>query len=520
MALPDPEFNCNASTPPNVDPTTGKYVPPDFCKGTLDYSNSECANNDSKYIESLGNEALNIAAGPVHIFPLLGIHNQGTTIDLIGAGYPLSSGTPAGYNILDAFNSNPEVWRSVQLGSQVTQAPAFIGYNFGSEKAASGLVDKPRPIMHEIRTLKIKQSAIASRRATQIRVEASNDGSTWIRVDVINLMNVPDLVTYGIKASGKYQYWRIVPLMFTGVVNGDAWEIVHLQMLNDNQLSILDIQDKVLMENRDRAYSLTSICVKAQYDLIDVQTELERFGINLPKQYVFTANFGAIVSALGRPIIIGDILELPGETQYDVQLRPVRQWLEVTDVTWATDGIGPNWRPTLVRFFAEPLMPSQENRDLLGVPEDRKTTTDGDFLSGMFPLNVQAQEVTDAIIQDVKSVVPQVGTDAQELASGEDVFGTVGSDDQRGYLVEDAYPRDGGPYTEGPTMPDNPSDGDYHRLTYDPALKIPARLFRWNLIKNRWIFQEMDKRGAYRTHRPNLNRVLTSATKKNLNEAP
>lgn len=522
MAIPNPQFNCPTDTSPNVDPVTGKYVPPEQCIGTLDLSTTECANNDSKYIETLGAEALNIAAGPVHIFPLLGIHNQGTTIDLTGEGYPLSSGTAATYNVLDAFDSNVEPWRSSQFGAAVMTAPAFIGYNFGTKTTDSG-VDRnapPAPIKYEIRTIKLKQSSDPTRRASQVRVEASNDGITWLRIDVINLTNVADLVTYGVKGSAMYQQWRLVALMFNGAALFQPWEVVELQLLNDNQLSLSDVQDKTLMENRDRAYSQTSVCVKATYDLLDVQTELARFGIDLPKQYIFTINFNQMVSKLGRPIVIGDIVELPGETQYDTQLRPIRQWLEVTDATWSTEGYTPNWRPTLFRFFAQPLLPSQEHRDILGVPNDRKAQTDDEFLSGAFGLNVQAFEATEAIIQEASEKVPERGSDAGEFQSGTNMHGVKGSDDQRDLYVEDGLPKNGEPFTEGESFPASPTDGDYHRLTYAANLKIPARLMRWNAIKNRWILLEQDRRGQYESHRPTMSRFMKSATKANVNENP
>jgi hypothetical protein len=68
-----------------------QYIPRETPMPTLDWS-SECTNTrDNVYIENLQVESVEIAGAPINIFPLMGIHNQGSTIDLIGAGYPISS---------------------------------------------------------------------------------------------------------------------------------------------------------------------------------------------------------------------------------------------------------------------------------------------------------------------------------------------------------------------------------------------------------------------------------------------
>ena len=77
------------------------YVTREAPMPKLDWQSECIKTRDNTYIENLQIESLEIAGAPINIFPLMGIHNQGSTIDLIGAGYPLSSGTPAGYNVLD-----------------------------------------------------------------------------------------------------------------------------------------------------------------------------------------------------------------------------------------------------------------------------------------------------------------------------------------------------------------------------------------------------------------------------------
>ena len=81
--------------------------------------------------------------------------------------------------------------------------------------------------------------------------------------------------------------------------------------------------------------------------------------------------------------------------------------------------------------------------------------------------------------------------------------------------VEDAMPPNGLPYTQGDDFPVSPSNGDYHRLTYVGIdASIPARLFRYSLAKNRWVFMESDKRTTFKNTKPILQEFLASNGKK------
>ena len=80
--------------------------------------------------------------------------------------------------------------------------------------------------------------------------------------------------------------------------------------------------------------------------------------------------------------------------------------------------------------------------------------------------------------------------------------------------VEDGLPPDGTPYEEGFKLPDVSivNDGAYYRLNYEPELKIPARLYKFSLAKNRWIFVETDKRGMNSSHKPSQREILERTT--------
>jgi hypothetical protein len=532
--------NDNNSCPPGVpkldfayDTASQNYTLPPLPVGTLDYSTSDCAQHEADYIAALQAEALNAAAGPVNVFPLLGVHNQGSNIDQTGSGYPLSSGTPAGFNILDAFNANSDSWRSVQLGAAVTSTPAFIGYSFGTKKAWN-VIGTPQeryapsePVRKKINSINIKQGADATNRVTQLRVEASDDGQNWRRIDVVAVPDTADMATVGFKNDAIFNQWRFIPVFFNGVATNSAWEVVQLQLLESTQMSLDNIQDSFFRENRDRAYCRTSTMLKAQYDLLDVQTELAKYGINLPESYIFTVSYPMMIQILGRPVIVGDVLELPGEVQYDTKLRPVRKWLEVTDTNWSTEGYTFNWKPNLFRFYAAPILPSQEHKDLLGLPGKNNgvnaAQSDEDFFAGGALLNQQAYEATEQVEQYSKDAVPQTGSDPQDIQSGEPILGPRGGYDGRDLYSEDAIPPNGAPYSSGPALPNiaEVEDGHYHRQTYDylpKSQRPPERLLQLNKAKGRWKLVEINRRMQPDSHKPTIGKMLESDTRIDLDK--
>ena len=546
--IPNPNCNPNDVTQPpvnkfandgavtNVNVQNGTYVAPEYCHGTMDLSTSNDAETDSNYIASLMAENLSIAGGPVNVFPMLGVHNQGSTIDQPGVGFPISSGTPSGYNTTNAFTVGPQsTWRSIQTGSAVISAPAYIGYDFGTKKAWTATPSPSEryypgaPVRVQISTLTIKQSADPNMRALQLRVEASDDGLTWQRVDVLSVPSTSSTVTLGIRSVAPFNKWRLVPTFFAGVASNSPWEILEIHLLESTQLSLDNIEDYVLLENRDRAYCHSSTLLKCTYDLLDVQSELAKFGITLPQTYIFTCSFADMIVILGRPVVIGDIVELPGEIQFDPNLKPVRKWLEVTDAGWSTEGYTPNWRPNLFRFYAQPIMPSIEHKDILGVPgQVNVAESDNDFLSQLLQ-NDQAFQSTKAIKQQSEDLVPQTGEDPQDIQSSQALNGMPGSYDGNDLYAEDAIPPSGAPYTVGDAIPTTEVgggpllDGHYHRQTYalvNAAIRPPDRLLRYFTKTGRWTVIEVNSRDVPQSHKKTIASFLASPNSMNPDMKP
>jgi len=479
------------------------------------------------YMDGLNQEALQIAGAQINVHKLLGIHEQTKLLDLIGTGTPISGGDMPPHSAAFAFSTNKNEWKSRQSGPNVISS-AYIGYDFGVIKIPTGRARYgiPADARQHITTLKIKQSTDQSSRVTKARVERSDNGVEWYGVAIITLPNDDHLNTIHFKQSVPSRYWRLRPIVFAGD-SCTGWAVQALE-LHDYALTRPDnIQDKILLENRDRDYSLPPIQINGYYDLVNSNTELTKFGIELPSlTYSIKVNFNACVTAIGRPLIIGDILELPSETQYTPDLTPIKRYLEVTDVSWDTQSYTPGWMPTMLLITASIAIASQETRDIFG---DLGETVDS---SGLFDINdgnnPQVQDYTpidQTIRATANTAVPERGSEGsntirefteEELLLTDPDFPKLRKlgFKRTGLFVEDGMPQNGAAYTEGPDFPTNPTNDDYHRMTYaGVAHDVPPRLYRFSKTKQRWVYLETDRRAQYNSQKSGLDEYASSPHK-------
>lgn len=465
------------------------------------------------YADSLIQEALDIAGAPINIYKLLGVHEQTKLVDLIGNGNPISGGDAINFPAVNAFNTLNIEWRSKQTQIASILASSYIGYDFGEVKLLNGRqrYGIEASIRQHVTAIKIKQSSNPLARVSKLRVERSENGTEWYGVAIVSLPPDDQLNTIHFKHSVPSRFWRLRPIQFVGT-NCIGWGIQALEMYDYSVTHISNIQDKILLENRNRDYQDSAIMIKGYYDLVNVSTELSRFGIEIPMStYQIKVNFNAVVAKLGRPVVIGDILELPSETQYTSSLTPVKRYLEVSDVTWDANTYTPGWQPTMLLVTAMPALASEETQDIFG---DLAKHVDS---SGLF----STDDGNNAVYQDYSNVDQTVKADALTAVPerGSEGSNTIREFEQEeletaaqegfphlsklglnrtGLYVEDAIPQNGASYTEGPDFPISPKNGDYHRMTYLGLSKdLPARLFRWSSVKGRWIFLEKDRRSEF-----------------------
>jgi hypothetical protein len=566
------------------------YIQPDICVGEWEIP----ACSDS-YQEQLAAENLNISGAPLNVFKLLGVHEQGKLIDLVGLGQALNSSA-------DAFDLLGNNWLSAETGMAVLTTPAWMGYDFGTTKTSFGqdVNAKGQPAAQHITSFRITQPT-EGRRALQVRIERSTGGYKvdplkirftgsgngsvqgytpgvqavpgtfmlaassatnfsvlftgattevvgvctvgvrfnslhgsftiipgsipfeagdmfslpveldWYRVDVLNLPDVAGAVLARIKQSSASRYWRIVPTSFSGVHDDQPWEVEKLELFDYQTTRLDDVQDQLYLENRDRDYAKQSVQFKVSYQPFDAISDLSKFGFQVSDMYSFTTVFSTMIAALGRPIVVGDVLEVPSEMQYDQNLKPVRKFLEVTDTSWGSDGYTTSWRPITFKFQATQLIPSQETRDILGTVDTQKyVVDDGNFFAGIEQISTGPLTSSEAVKAEAELAVPETGANVREVASGMNRFNQPGSYDGTGLYVEDGLPPDAQPYTEGFKLPDvaGVQDGAFFRLNYDPKLNIAARLYKFSNVKNQWMYVETDRRNERSALKPSQREMF------------
>lgn len=484
---------------------------------------------DQCYIDSLIQQAVQIAGADINVYKLLGVHEQTKLIDLTGDGSPLSGGDAPNYPVLNAFTTFNKHWKSKQTGQAVIQS-AYIGYDFGLIKIST---DRPRygidtSIRQHITAIKIKQSSDAHQRITKARVERSEDGMKWYGVSVINLPNDDKLNLISFKQSVPSRFWRIRPLTFVGDTC-DAWGVQALELFNYQVTAQNNIEDLIFLENRNRDYASQVVHLKGYYDNINIATELSRFGIELPSStYQIKIHFNACVATLGRPLVIGDILQLPSETQYTPDLKPILKYVEVTDVSWDPSTNTPGWRQTMLLITAQQAMATQETQDIFG-DLGKQIDSSGLFNNddGNNTVWQDYSTVDQTIRADALTATPERGSDGSDVVRQFEEFeletaATEGFPhlnkiglNPTGLYVEDAIPPNKAAYTESPDFPNAPADGDYHRLIFVGLSKdVPARLYRYSTTKGRWVYLETDRREQFNFQKEILNEYTTSTTRK------
>lgn len=134
-----PITNCpdgvgSINNPVNGSTAVSVYRAPELCMGDVDYTTQP-----DRLQEQYAAENLNMSGAPINVFKLLGVHEQGKLVDLVGYGAALN-GTA------NAFDTLAGSWTSSQTGMSVLTAPAWIGYDFGSVKTSYGQDQNAPPV--------------------------------------------------------------------------------------------------------------------------------------------------------------------------------------------------------------------------------------------------------------------------------------------------------------------------------------------------------------------------------------
>ena len=261
-----------------------------------------------------------------------------------------------------------------------------------------------------------------------------------------------------------------------------------------------NIQDLLWQENRDRKYEPNVYKMRGIYQRADQDFDLSQFGLFLATGTLFMVfHLRDMVDLIGRKLMAGDVLELQHLTDYDALNQDVpaalKRYYVVGDASFAAEGFTPTWWPHLWRVKLNPLVDSQEYKDILNTIVFGNTTT-GQILSTLNP----SLAINDAIVSEATANVPLSGYDTSSLytlpndtpdqpnKTADDVADTA--DDVKdtsdeapplagtpitGYLTGTSGAPNGLPIQSGIVFPSAPNIGDYFlRTDY-----LPNRLFQF-----------------------------------------
>jgi hypothetical protein len=274
--------------------------------------------------------------------------------------------------------------------------------------------------------------------------------------------------------------------------------------------SALNIQDLLWTENRDRKYDHDVYKMRGIYQRADQDFDLSQFGLFLQTGTIFMVfHLRDMVDLIGRKLIAGDVLELQHLKDYDALNSDLpaalKRYYVVGDASFASEGFSPTWWPHLWRVKLNPLVDSQEYKDILNniAASDTTTTPVGQILSTYN----QYMNLNENIITQAEIDVPKSGYDTStfytlptsddrtipfnELSNTTADSNTITADrldptadsgvaspisKVEGYLTGDGKAPNKLVTGAGISFPVAPNVGDYFlRLDY-----LPNRLFRYD----------------------------------------
>lgn len=273
---------------------------------------------------------------------------------------------------------------------------------------------------------------------------------------------------------------------------------------------ITGIQDLLFLENRDRKYDTSVYTIRTIYRINDNDFDLTQFGLFLNGDTMFAVfHYDDMIDIIGRKLMVGDVLELPNLIDYfpldEGVSAALKRFYVVNDASRAAEGFAATWWPHLWRVKLQPLVDSQEYKDILNnLPasnDPNNTTPLGDVISTYNKYIA----INDAVVTRAEQDVPKSGYDTSAIytetldANGRPVDpGALDASDLtpdassnvadasaqtltsavkvEGYLTGDALPPNGAHVNAGIQFPLSPGVGDYYlRLDY-----VPNRLFRYD----------------------------------------
>jgi hypothetical protein len=258
-------------------------------------------------------------------------------------------------------------------------------------------------------------------------------------------------------------------------------------MAAKDQITEMDIQDVLFMENRDRVYDTTVYELRGTYNVNDQDFDLSQFGLFLNADTLFiTLHTNEMIERLGRKLMPGDVLELPhlnDDLLLDATAKSINKFYAIQDAARAAEGFGPTWWPHLWRIKAAPINDAQEYRSLLGNPEDE------DSLKNALSTYQKEIQISNAILASAEVLTPNAGyatSDANTTTYAPVIKGFDGNVVSPNTVRTTEYAASHGDTTgvaSGLSFPTSPEQGElFMRADFQPGRLFVYRGNRWHRV--------------------------------------
>ena len=298
-----------------------------------------------------------------------------------------------------------------------------------------------------------------------------------------------------------------------------------------NGVKETNIQDLLLLENRDRKYDPSIYRIRGLYNVQNIDFNLSQFGLFIDNDTLFmTVHINDFINYIGRKPLSGDVIELPhlrdefALNDFDISLP---RYYVIEDVGRASEGFSATWYPHLYRLKCKKITDNQQFSDILDQPaKEGSNQTLRDLLS------TAAKElaVNDSVLSQAEADVPQSGFETRQYytlavdptngtpilettTGGDTVPGVPSRAGYSGYLLGDGVAPNHGniaDFGHGIQFPQAPQDNDFFLRTD----LLPNRLFRYD--GNRWVKIEDNVRHTLTNQDPLLPISATNPDRQTL----
>ena len=136
--------------------------------------------------------------------------------------------------------------------------------------------------------------------------------------------------------------------------------------------SIANIQDLLLLENRDRTYDSQIYRIRGLYNVQQSEFSLSQFGLFIDNDTIFLEiHINDFIQYIGRKPINGDVIELPHlRDQFALNnlSYALPRYYVVDDVGRSSGGFSVTWQPHLYRLRCKKVTDSQQFASIFNEP--------------------------------------------------------------------------------------------------------------------------------------------------------